>query len=150
MEFQGVHEVSMLGAITATAYFLMVIALFTARMTGRLEFAKWIGLVSILTIIPLAYLFYDGLKADRPFIYSIWIGLMLLFLLLELLVDHILKLDFRSDLRTAIPYVVFFFAATGGLIGVASQAGKQWMYIAVVLFLVMASMAFIQRARTGL
>ena len=32
----------------------------------------------------------------------------------------------------------------------AAQAGKQWMYMAVALYLVMAAVAFIQRAKTGL
>jgi len=140
----------LLGAITANVYFLTVIALFTARLAGRQELGEWIGLVSILAMIPLAYLFVVGLKTDRPFIYFIWIGLMLLFLLFELIVDHLLKLNFRSNLRTAIPYIMFFFGATGGLIGVAAQAGRQWLYMAVALYLVMAAVAFIHRAKTGL
>ena len=138
------------GAVTAIVYILAVIALCTARTVGRPGLADWIGLVSILAMIPLAYLLYAGLKADRPVIYLVWIGLILLFLLFELIVDHVLKLEFRSDIRTAIPYVMFFFAVTGGLIGVAAQAGRQWMLVAVALFLAMAAMAFIQRAKTGL
>ncbi|MFC1935517.1 hypothetical protein ACFLX9_01965 [Chloroflexota bacterium] len=150
MDVVSTRTADLTGSVTAIAYMLLIIALLTARLAERPELGQWIGLVSILAMIPLAYLFYAGLKVDRPFIYLVWIGLMLLFLLFELIVDYILKLDFRSNLRTAIPYVMFFFAATGGLLGVAAQAGKQWMYMAVALYLVMAAMAFIQRAKTGL
>ncbi|MDP7525653.1 MAG: hypothetical protein QF713_04895 [Dehalococcoidales bacterium] len=150
MNSQPAQAVDLLGAITANVYFVMIIAMFAARIVGRLELGQWIGLVSILTMIPLAYLFVVGLKADRPFIYFLWIGLMLLFLLFELTVDHILKLDFRSVRWAVIPYVMFFFGATGGMIGLAAQAGRSWAVATTLIFFVMAAMAFIQRAKTGL
>ncbi len=93
----------LLGAITANIYFMMIIAVFTARIVGRPELAQWMGLVSILAMIALVYLFVVGLNTDRPFIYFIWIGFMLLFLLFELTADHILKLDFRSVRWAVIP-----------------------------------------------
>jgi hypothetical protein len=45
---------------------------------------------------------------------------------------------------------MFFFAATGGMIGVASQAGKSWAITTVIVFFVVAILAFIQRGITGL
>jgi hypothetical protein len=36
------------------------------------------------------------------------------------------------------------------MIGLAAQAGRSWAGITAVTFLVMAAMAFIQRAKTGL
>jgi hypothetical protein len=50
-----------------------------------------------------------------------------------------------------ISYVTLFFAATGGLLGVvAYAANRAWIVSAVILFLVMAALAFIQRAVTGM
>ena len=46
--------------------------------------------------------------------------------------------------------MTFIFAATGGMIGVASLAGAGWAIAAVILFLIMAVLAFVQRAVTGL
>jgi len=43
--------------------------------------------------------------------------------------------------------VTLFFAATGGLIGLASQAGKSWTIISIILFFIMAGLAFYQRAK---
>jgi len=45
-----------------------------------------------------------------------------------------------------ISYVTFFFAAAGGMIGVANLAGSGWAIAAVILFLIMAVLAFVQRA----
>ena len=150
MNVEPVRVADLIGAITAIVYMALVIALLAARIAGKPELGQWVGLVSISAILPLAYLLAAGLRADRPLIYLAWIGLMLVFLLFELIVDHIFKVDFRSNVRTAIPYVMFFFAATGGLLGVAAQGGKQWKYMAIAIYLVMAAMAFIARAKTGL
>lgn len=46
-------------------------------------------------------------------------------------------------------YVTLFFAGTGGMIGVAAQAGPFWTTFAVVLFLVMTGMSFYQRVKSG-
>ena len=129
---------------------LLIIAMFTARILGWLEIGRWTGIISSLVIIPLIYLFVIGLKTDRPKIYFVWLALMLLFLLFELIVDDILQVDFRSVNWAVIPYVMFFFAATGGMIGVAMQAGKLWTRLTYIMFLIMAIMAFVQRGITGL
>jgi hypothetical protein len=138
------------GAITANVYMLLVIALFAARMTGRLELASCLGLASFLVVIPLVYLFVTGLRTNRRPIYFVWLGLMFLFALVELIIDHILELDFRSTQWAVILYVMFFFGATGGMIGLAAQAGRRWVTVTSLVFLVMAALAFIQRAMTGL
>jgi hypothetical protein len=140
----------MVGAITANGYMLVVILMFVARLVGWLEVGRWLGLASSLVIIPLIYLLIVGFRAERSAIYFVWLGLMLGFALFELIVDDLLRVDFRSVRRAVVPYVMFFFGATGGMIGVASQAGKPWTALTIVVFLVMAALAFIQRAVTGL
>jgi hypothetical protein len=73
-----------------------------------------------------------------------------LFAIFELIADHILAIDLRSDRSVIIAYVMFFFATTGGMIGVASQAGKAWSIMTTMIFLVMGVLAFVQRSITGL
>jgi hypothetical protein len=141
---------NLVGAITANVYMLLIIAMFAARILGWLEIGRWIGIVSSLVLIPLLYLFVVGLKTDRRMIYFVWLVLMILFSLFELIVDDILEVDFRSVQWAVIPYVMFFFAATGGMIGVAMQAGKRWAILTYVIFLIMAVLAFVQRGITGL
>jgi len=128
----------------------LIIATFTSRILGWLEIGRWIGIASSLILIPLIYLFIVGLKTDRRIIYFVWLALMVLFALFELVIDQILAIDIRSSQWTVIPYVMFFFAATGGMIGVAAQAGKPWSIVTSIVFLIMAVLAFVQRAITGL
>ena len=129
---------------------LLIIVVFIMRISGQIEIGRWIGLFSTLVLIPLVFLLAVGLKTDRRGIYFAWLGLMILFLLFELVVDHILRIDFRSQQWSVIAYVMFFFAATGGMIGVASQAGKTWAVLTTIIFLIMAVLSFLQRAITGL
>ena len=137
------------GAITANVYMLLIIAVFSARLMRSPQIARWIGLVSALVIVPLIYLFLSGVQANRSGIYFVWLALMLSFALFELIFDQILRSDFRNTRWAVIAYVVFFFAATGGMIGVASQAGMPWSIATSVVFLIMAVLAFIQRKITG-
>ena len=140
----------LVGAITANVYMLLIIAMFAARILGWLEIGRWVGIASSLVLIPLIYLFIVGFKTDRHIIYFVWLTLMILFALFELIVDDILRVDFRSVQWAVVPYVMFFFAATGGMIGVAIQAGKPWNILTYIMFLIMAVLAFVQRGITGL
>jgi hypothetical protein len=141
---------NLVGAITANVYMLLIIAVFISRILGWLETGRWVGFASSLIIVPLVYLFVVGLRTGRRKIYFVWLALMVLFALFELVVDQILRIDLRSAQWTVVPYVMFFFAATGGMIGVASQAGKAWAITTVIIFLIMAILAFVQRGITGL
>ena len=129
---------------------LLIIAVFVSRILGWFEIGRWVGFASSLIIVPLVYLFVVGLGTGRRRIYFVWLALMVLFALFELVVDQILRIDLRSAQWTVVPYVMFFFAATGGMIGVASQAGKSWAITTVIVFFIMAILAFIQRGITGL
>jgi hypothetical protein len=140
----------LVGAITANVYMLLIITVFITRILGWVDIERWIGFVSFLVIFPLLYLFVVGLKTSRRKIYFVWLGLMVLFAFFELVVDQMLMIDIRSNQWTVIFYVMFFFAATGGMIGVASQAGKAWSISTSMVFIVMAILAFVQRSITGL
>ena len=82
--------------------------------------------------------------------HNIQVAAILLWLAVELLLDYILKIDFRQVRWMVITYVVLFFAGAGGLVGIASNAGKPWSIIAIVLFLIMTVLTFVQRAVTGM
>lgn len=114
MDAQLVRTADMIGAITANIYFMLIISVFAMHLVGHPEVGRWIGLASFLAVVPLIYLFINAFRTNRSFIYFLWLGLMILFLSAELLIDYILKLEFRSVRWATILYVVIFFGATGG------------------------------------
>lgn len=144
------ERTNLIGAITAIAFFVSAIMVFTFRLLGKPQYGHWIGYFEFLLAIPLVFLLVTAPQLERPVLYYIQIGCMLAWLLVEALLDYILKIDFRHVRWMVIVYVVLFFAGTGGLVGVATHAGRSWSIAAIILFLVMAILTFIQRAVTGM
>jgi hypothetical protein len=144
------EKTNLLGAIVAVAFFASAILVFSFRLAGKPQVGYAIGYFEFLLALPMIYLLLTGPRLQRPALYYIPIGLMLAWLLAEALLDYILKVDFRSVRWMVISYVMLFFAGTGGLMGVAANAGWRWTLGAGILFLVMAVLAFVQRAVTGM
>jgi len=144
------EKTNLLGAITAIAFFASAILVFVFRLLGKPQYENWIGYFEFLLAIPLIFLLIQAPQLGRPTLYYIQIACMLAWLVLEALLDYILKVDFRNVRWMVISYVVLFFAGTGGLLGVASNAGRGWSILAIILFLIMAMLTFIQRAITGM
>jgi hypothetical protein len=144
------ENLNKLGAVVAIAFFISAILVFIFRLLGRPQLGQWIGFFEFILAIPLLYLLCTAPQLQRPALYYIQIGCMLAWLLVEALLDYILKVDFRNVPWMVIGYVVLFFAGAGGLLGVAANAGRAWTIPAVVMFLIMAVLAFVQRAVTGM
>jgi hypothetical protein len=144
------EKTNLLGAITAIAFFVSAILVFTFRLLGKPQYGQWIGYFEFLLAAPLIFLLVKAPQLERPTLYYIQIGCMLAWLVLEALLDYILKVDFRNVRWIVISYVVLFFAGTGGMLGVASNAGRGWSIPAIILFLIMAVLTFVQRAITGM
>jgi hypothetical protein len=145
------EKTNRLGAVVTLALYTLYILMFVLRLLGRPQSGHWLASTQFLSVIPLVYLLLKAPQLKRPTLYYIQISLMLLFLLVELLLDYILRIEFRQTSWMVITYVTFFFAATGGLLGVASHVKERtWKAAAIILFLVMAVLAFVQRAVTGM
>jgi hypothetical protein len=140
----------MLGAVVAVLDNSLIVLLLLARLTGRQTLEHSLGLLLICTILPLTYLIIRAPSHDRSAVYYVWIGLMILYLAAELFLDYILKYDFRSSRALSILYVMLFCGSTGGMIGLASLAGRGWTAAAAITFLIMVGLAFYQRAKTGM
>jgi len=117
---------NLVGAVTTLSYFLSCSLIFVLRLVGRAgprgarRSARWHSPCrsSCSCRSTAAREGDDLLRPGRP---------SLLFITFEAVVDAILRVDFRSTRWTLVAYVVFFFAATGGMLGVASLAGPAWL-----------------------
>jgi len=142
-------QVNILGAATAIWIYLFSMLVFIARLINKPKLEKLAGILCFISAIPLVTLLTTARRFDRLTLYYIQIGLMLLWIVVTILLDYLLKIDFRQDRRWVIAYVMLFFAGTGGMLGIASLAGHGWMIAAIILFLVMAALTFYQQAKTG-
>ncbi len=144
------EKMNLLGAVVAVAFFVSAILVFIFRLLGRPQVGHWIGYFEFLLAIPMIFLLLKAPQLERPALYYIQVGCMLAWLIVLALLDYILGIDFRNTRWLVISFVVLFFAGTGGMLGVAAQAGREWSFLAIVLFLIMAVLTFVQRAVTGM
>jgi hypothetical protein len=145
------NKIGTIGFILAVSLYTLYILMFILRMLGKPQLGHQIASIQFIAILPLLYLLFTGLKQEHPMIYYIQLGLMLLFMLVEFLLDYLFNVDFRQTRWMVITYVTFFFAATGGLLGIVALARNHlWSIISIILFLVMGGLAFISRALTGI
>jgi hypothetical protein len=141
--------INVLGAFVAIAFFVSAILVFVVRLLGMPQYEHWLGYFEFLLAIPMIFLLLKAPQLRRPALYYIQIGCMLAWLVTEALLDYIFKVDFRNVTWMVISYVVLFFAGTGGMLGVAANAGRRWSIPAIILFLIMTILAFVQRSITG-
>lgn len=143
------EKTDLIGAIVAQIIFISSIITFLARLFFKSQPGNWIGVPLLLMAFPLVYLLVKALEQNRPPLYYIQVGLMLLWIIALFLLDYIFKMDFRSTQWMVITFVVFYFAGMGGMIGVAALAGRGWMLSSIILFFVAGILAFVQRLVTG-
>lgn len=142
---------NLIGFILTVVVYSLYILLFIFRLIGRLRFGHRFAIIQFFLIFPLVFLLVKAPQQGRLMLYYIQLSLMILFLFVELLLDYILKIEFRKVRWMVISYVMLFFAATGGLLGVVAAAGNRtWISIAVGLFFIMAALSGIQRRVTGM
>lgn len=145
-----IEKTNLLGAIVAVTFSVSAILVFIFRLIGKPQYGHWIGYFEFLLAIPLMFLLWKAPQLERPALYYIQIGCMLAWLIMLALLDYILKIDFRSVRWIVISFVVLFFAGSGGMLGIAANAGPKWSIVAILLFLIMAVLTFVQRAVTGM
>ena len=145
-----IEKTDLLGAIVAIAFFISAILVFLFRLLGKPLYGHWIGYFELFLVIPLSFLLWKAPQLERPALYYIQIGCMMAWLIVLALLDYILKIDFRSVRWIVISFVVLFFAGSGGMLGIAANAGREWNIMAITLFLIMAVLTFVQRAVTGM
>ena len=142
-------KLDLLGAIVAHVILISSIITFLSRMLFKTAPGHWVGIPILLMAFPLLYLLLKAPQDNRPILYYLQAGIMLLWLVLLFMVDYVFKVDFRQIQWAVISYVMLYFAGAGGMIGIAALAGRGWTVSAVILFLIAAVLAFIQRAVTG-
>jgi hypothetical protein len=144
------HRLDLLGAWVAHAVFLLTIAVFLCRLAGRSRAEHRLGGILLLIAVPLLFLLVLAPRHQRPTLYYVQIVIMLVYLVVEFLLDYALRFEFRHTQWMVVAYVTLFFAGTGGMVGLAARAGRPYAVSSALLFFAMTALAFVQRARTGM
>ena len=145
-----INRTNKVGGVVSLITLALCILIFAFRLGGYPEIERFLGILFLLTGVPFLYLLFLARTHQRPVIFYIQVSAILLFILIELFLDYLFNIECRNVKWMTVLYVMFFFAGTGGLIGIASLQGKRWGTVAIVLFLIMTFLAFWQRAKIGM
>lgn len=143
------ESINLLGSVIANTNNILLIFLFLARIYKYPKVEYWLGVVFLLSIVPLTYMLIKAVESKKTMIYFVQISLMIGFIVVEFLLDYLLKLDFRQNQNYVIPFLILFYASLGGMIGIASHSGKQWTVITVITFLLMTIISLIMHFKTN-
>ena len=121
--------------ICSSAIFnISVSAIYIVTKLGDMALTQVFGGITISLIVPftLTLLGYMRAKENKRTIISN--GIVLFYLILELLLDYVLRIPFREILAIHVPYIIVFYAALFSMIGVSFEKNKKMSYSVIVTF----------------
>ena len=95
------------------------------------------GGIVIFLIVPFSATLLGYVRAKEKKKTLVSNGIILFYLLLELVLDHILKIQFREILVLHVPYIVVFYAALFSMIGVSLEKNKRLGYLVIMTFFIL-------------
>ena len=119
--------------VAANLFNLLMTAIFLARPRGWKRFERIAGLVMVSLAVPLGTAAVLNLVNERPWWFVVLPLPLLLHCVAELLLDYVLKLDFRRT-RLLGPYLALFYLGQWGLIGYAFVAKPLYGFVTLATY----------------
>jgi hypothetical protein len=120
--------------LCAVAFNLLIAGIFVAQKKERHQLTRTFGITWLALGVPLAIVFIHYLIVGRELWIMIYFGFILLYMLVELLLDYIFKIEFREKKITHIPYIILEYIALFGLIGIAFAIDRTWGFVVSISF----------------
>jgi hypothetical protein len=140
----GIDGYDLLFVLTAIAFNLLIAALFVAQRNGWPRAVKVIGVLWLLLAVPFAVVFASYLAEGKGPETMLPFSLVFLYMLVEFLLDYVLKFDFRRRWITHAPYIVLEYIALFSLIRIAFSIDRSWGYLVSITFwILMASLIYL-------
>jgi hypothetical protein len=118
---------------------ILLIAIFVIRRKRLIIILRY-GWLYLLLAIPAIFGIFLAAWESKPVQYSIFLGIFLAFLLLEGLLDHVFKVDFRENIRKywmwMVPYLLLYYAMNYGFIIMPWKTSLAWGLISLGLILI--------------
>jgi hypothetical protein len=134
----------LLFVFTGVAFHLLIACIYIASKHGRFELVRRLGSAVIALALPVCIMIVHSLLAGRPLRIILYLAAILFYIGLELVLDFILKIEFRKKPAIHIPYIVIFYAACLGFIAVSFSLGSTWGYVVSFSFwILLASLIYL-------
>lgn len=130
----NVDQLEILIYITAIVANLLMIILFYFRINQKPKMEYYIGIFFQLLVVPMAFILYELIIKEYPLWMIIYSIIFLFFLMIELLLDYILHIEFRSNKKIVIPYIILYILSFWGLLGMVFAQDLVFGLIVFVLY----------------
>ncbi len=97
--------------ISGVIFFISIIGVFISAAKEKEKLLKCIGIIIISLIVPLVIVFMNYLVIGEDFRILIYMTIIFAYLIVELFLDFIFKVEFRDKLSTHVPYIILEYAA---------------------------------------
>lgn len=142
--FADLATFDLLFVLSAVAFNLLIAAIFVAQKLGQDKLVKTFGILWLWLIIPLALVFVSYWQAGKEAQVLLYLVLIFLYMLAELLLDYVFKIDFRSKSITHVPYIILEYIALFSLIAIAFDIDQRWgIVISICFWILMGSLIFL-------
>lgn len=101
---------------------------------GDMALTQVFGGIAVSMIVPFAVTLMGYLRAKESKKTIISNAIVLFYLVLELLLDYVLRIPFREILAIHVPYIVVFYAALFSMMAVSFEKNKKMGYVVIATF----------------
>lgn len=142
------RTIDLLVFVVANLVNLLMIAIFLSRAQGWKGVERALGIVVIALAAPAALAVGLNLLGGREWWTIVLPALLVVFLALELVLDYILKLDFRRT-RLLGPYLLLYYLALMGMIGYSFSIGKPYGFVTLVTYFLQLAATWYSYTKVG-
>jgi hypothetical protein len=127
---------------------LFVVGVLLARASGKKRLEHVLGLAMVVLVLPLVFFIIRSAVGGREWWTIVLPSIMAAYLIVELILDYILKSEFR---KTAMlwPYLVLFYASQMGMIGFAFLTGRIYGYVTLATYFLGLFAAWYSYSKVG-
>ena len=111
-----------------------VSSVYVVTKLGDSALTQVFGGIAVSMIIPFTLTLIGYVRAKEKKRTIISNGIVLFYLVLELLLDYVLQIPFREILAIHVPYIVIFYAALFSMMAVSFEKNKRMGYVVIASF----------------
>lgn len=130
--------------LSAVAFNLLIAAIFIAQKLKQVKLVRTFGILWLCLAIPLILAFVSYWWQGRGLRILLNFGFVFFYMLVELLLDYVFKVDFRSRLIAHVPYIILEYIALFSLITIAFDIDQKWgMVVAICFWILTGSLVYL-------
>jgi hypothetical protein len=123
--------------LCALLFMWLVSGVYISQKKERPDLVRRFGATSLLLFAPLSIVFLNYLVNGKDTWIMVMFSFILLYMAVEFLLDFVFIIEFRSKPSLHIPYVILFYIALGGFIGISFSIDVTWGYLVSISFWVL-------------